>query len=123
VRIHAYVYVCACMRVYVHVHMYVYVHMCVCEYVCLYMYIHARVGIHMHSCRRTFFLFVLSNPFTTCVCITGVFEAPACVGWGHWKGVFSSFSWLALVVDVGGYVFAGVEIGVLSCTFLYICGC
>jgi len=24
---------------------------------------------------------------------------------------------------VGGYVLAGVEIGVLSCIFLYFCGC
>jgi len=38
-------------------------------------------------------------------------------------GFVSACPWLALVSDVGGYVFAGVEIGVLSCTFLYSCGC
>ena len=29
----------------------------------------------------------------------------------------------ALVTGVGGYVLAGVEIGVWSCIFLYFCGC
>jgi len=38
-------------------------------------------------------------------------------------GFVSACSWLALVGGVGGYVLAGVEIGVLSCTFLYSCGC
>jgi len=36
---------------------------------------------------------------------------------------FMLTSWLALVTGVGGYVLAGVEIGVLSCIFLYFCGC
>ena len=35
-------------------------------------------------------------------------------GWGS-----STCSWLALVSGVGGYVLEGVEIGVLSCIFLY----
>ena len=40
-----------------------------------------------------------------------------------WKlGVFSACSWSALVAGVGGYVLAGVEIGGLSCIFLYFCG-
>jgi len=38
-------------------------------------------------------------------------------------GFVSACSWLALVTGVGGYVWAGVEIGVLSCVFLYFCGC
>ena len=38
-------------------------------------------------------------------------------------GFVSACSWLALVTGVGGYVLAGVEIGVLSCIFLYFCGC
>ena len=38
-------------------------------------------------------------------------------------GLFSACSWLALVAGVGGYVLAGVEIGVLSCIFLYFWGC
>jgi len=38
-------------------------------------------------------------------------------------GVFPACSWLALVAGVGGYVLAGVEIGGLSCIFLYFCGC
>jgi len=45
-----------------------------------------------------------------------------CVG-GLEVGVFSACSWLALVTGVGGYVLAGVEIGVSSCIFLYFCGC
>ena len=32
----------------------------------------------------------------------------------------SACSWLALVTSVGGYVLAGVEIGVLCCTYLSI---
>ena len=32
-------------------------------------------------------------------------------------------SWLALVAGVGDYVLVGVEIGVLTCIFLYFCGC
>ena len=36
---------------------------------------------------------------------------------------FLACSWLALVAGVGGYVLAGVEIGGLSCVFLYFCGC
>jgi len=42
---------------------------------------------------------------------------------GIGSGFFSACSWLALVAGVGGYVLAGVEIGVLSCIFLYVCGC
>ena len=45
-----------------------------------------------------------------------------CVG-GLEVGVVLACSWFALVTGVGGYVLAGVEIGVLSCVFLYFCGC
>ena len=38
-------------------------------------------------------------------------------------GFVSACSWLALVSGVGGCVLAEVEIGVLSCIFLYFCGC
>jgi len=38
-------------------------------------------------------------------------------------GFVSACSRLALVTSVGGYVLAGVEIGGLSCIFLYFCGC
>jgi len=37
-------------------------------------------------------------------------------------GFASACSWLALVNGVGGCVLAEVEIGVLSCIFLYFCG-
>jgi len=47
-----------------------------------------------------------------CVCV-GELEA----------GFVSACSLLALVTDVGGYVLTGVEIGGLSCIFLYFCGC
>jgi len=36
---------------------------------------------------------------------------------------FPACSSLALVAGVGGYVLAGVEIGVWSRIFLYFCGC
>ena len=45
-----------------------------------------------------------------------------CVG-GMEVGFVSACPWLALVTGVGGYVLAGVEIGVLSCIFLYSCDC
>jgi len=42
---------------------------------------------------------------------------------GDWNWGFSQLvSWLALVAGVGGYVLAGVETGILSCTFLNFCG-
>jgi len=39
----------------------------------------------VYICTRVgaFCLFVLSNPSTTCVCITGVFSTPACVCGGE----------------------------------------
>ena len=37
-------------------------------------------------------------------------------------GFFSACSWLALVTGVGGCALAEVEIGVLSCIFLYFWG-
>ena len=102
-------------------YMYVYVYMYVCVYLCIYIYIHARVGVYIHSCRRTS---VLSNLSTICACITGVsYHLHACVGGGLAVGFVSACSWLALVTAVGGYVLAGVEIGVLSCMFFYFCGC
>ena len=48
----------------------------------------------------------------------------ACVcGGGLEVGFVASCSWLALVTGVGGYVLAGVDIGVLSCMLLYFCEC
>jgi len=38
-------------------------------------------------------------------------------------GFVSACSWLVLVSGVGGCVLAEVEIGGLSCIFLYFCGC
>ena len=46
-----------------------YAYACVCTRVWVTVYICTRVG--------AFCLFVLSNPSTTCVCITGVFLTPA----------------------------------------------
>ena len=105
--------------------MYVHVYMHVCVYVCIYIYIRARVGVHMHLCRRIllictvqslYYMRVYHRCFLTraCVCV--------CDG-GSEVGFVSACSWLALVAGVGGYVLAGVEIGVLSCIFLYFCGC
>ena len=52
------------------------------------------------------------------------FLTPACVGDRRLEvGSFTACPWLALVAGVGGYVLAGVEIGVLSCVFVYFCGC
>ena len=104
-------------------YMYVYVYVYVCVYVFIYIYIHARVGVHMHSCRRILYIYTVQS-----LCYMRVYHrcflTPACVGVGGSEvGFFSVRSWLALVAGVGGYIFAGVEIGVLPCIFLYFCGC
>jgi len=120
---HAYVYVCAYMRVYVHVYMYVCVYMYACVYVCIYIYTHMRVGVHMHTRRRTFIICTVQSSYYMRV-YHRCFLTPACVGVGGLEmGFVSACSLLALVAGVGGYVLVGVEIGVLSCIFLYFCGC
>ena len=115
---------------YVCVHVCVYsacVYVCICEYVCvyvcIYIYIRTRVGVHMHSCRRIFFICTVQSLYCMCV-YHRCYLTLACVCvWGLDVGFVSACSWLALVTGVGGYVLAGVEIGVLSCIFLYFCGC
>jgi len=104
----------------VHVYMYVYVYMYVCVYVCIYIYVRARVGVHIHSCRRILFICTVQSPYYMRV-YHRCFLTLACVCGGNWK--WGCLSWLALVTGVGGYVLGGVEIGVLSCIFLYFCGC
>ena len=108
------------MRVCVHVHMYVYVCMCVCVHVCIYMYIHTRAGVHMHSHKRIVFICAVQSLYYMRVYHRCLMHTCMCVQEGIGSG---GFQWLALVVGVGGYVLAGVEIGVLSCTFFYLCGC
>ena len=113
------------MYVYMCVHVCLYMCMCIC--ICMYMYICVSVYMYANTCISTrvrvyictragaFGLFVLSNPSTTCACITGAFQHfHACVE-GDWKwGFFQACSWLALVAGVGGYVLTGVEID-LTC--------
>jgi len=105
------------------VYMYVHVYMLFCVYVCIYIYIRAHVGVHMHSCRRILFIDTVQS-----LCYMRVYHrcfltlACVCVG-GLEVGFVSSCSCLAFVTGVGDYVLAGVEIGVLSCIFLYFCGC
>ena len=97
--------------------------MYVCVFVFIHIYIHARVGVHMHSCRRILFIGTVQS-----LCYMRVYHrvfltpARVCAG-GLEVGIFPACSWLALVAGVGGYVLAGVEIGGLSCIFLYFCGC
>jgi len=110
--VHAQVYVCACMRVYVHVYMYVYVYMYVCVYVCIYLCIHARVGVYMYSCRRIFLICTVQSLYNMRV-YRRCFLTPACVCVGELEvGDFPACSCLALIAGMGGYVLAGVEIGV-----------
>ena len=95
------------------VHVYMYVHV----------YIRARVGLHMHSCRRILFICTVQSLYCMRV-YHRCFLTLACVcGGGLEVGFVSACSWLALVTGVGGYVLAGLEIGVLSCIFLYFFGC
>ena len=101
----------------------VYVYVYVCVYVFIHIYIHAPVGVHMHSSRRILFICTVQSLFYMRVyhrCFLTL--ACVCVG-GLEVGFVSVCSWLALVSGVGDCVLAGVEIGVLSCIFLYFCGC
>jgi len=105
------------------VYIYVYVYMYICVYVFIHIYIHARVGVHMHSCRRILFICTVQSLYYMRV-YHRCFLTLACVCSGGLEvGFFPACSLLALVAGVGGYVLAGVEIGVLSCIFLYFCGC
>jgi len=107
----------------VHVYIYVYVYVYVCVYVFIYIYIHARVGVHVHSCRRILLICTISSLYYMCVYHRYIL-IPACVCVGGLEvGVFPACSWLALVAGVRGYVLVEVEIEVLSCIFLYFCGC
>ena len=98
--------------------------MYVSVYVFIYIYIHARVGVHMHSgsCRRILFICTVQSLYYMRAYRSFLTFACVCVG-GLEVGFVSACSWLALVAGVGGYVLAGVEIGVLFCIFLYFCGC
>jgi len=97
--------------------------MYVCVYVCIYILIRARVGVHIHSCRRILFICTVQSLYYMHVYYR-CFLTLVCVwGGGLEVGFVSACSWLALFTGVGGYVLAGVEIGVSSCIFLYFCGC
>ena len=99
-------------------YMYVNVYVYVCAYVFIYIYIHTRVGVHMHSCRRILFIFTVQS-----LCYMRVYHkcffTPACVCVG---GLEVGFVSACSVTGVGDYVLTGLEIGVLSCIFLYCFG-
>ena len=130
------VYRCACACMCICVCMYACIcagaYVCICIYMCPCICMHTHLYAHARGCRRlytctvvgAFCVFVLSNPSTTCVCITGNFQHQhACVV-GDWKWeFFPACSFLAFVAGVGGYVLTWVQIGVLSYTFLHFCGC
>ena len=105
----------------VHVYMYVYVYI-MSVYMYAYTFIYARVWVYICTRVGAFCLFVLSNLFTTCVCISLLTPVCICVG-GLDVGFFPACSWLSVVAGVGGYALTEVEIGVLSCICLYFCGC
>jgi len=97
---------CVYMYVYVCVHVCVYMCMCICMYmhICVSVYMYAytctctRVWVYICTRLGAFCLFVLSNPFTACVCITGVFSTPACLcGAGLEVRVFSSLFMVSIV--------------------------
>jgi len=77
----------------------------------------------MHSCRHILFICTVQSLYYMRM-YQRCFLTPAYVCVGRLEvGFFSACSWLALVAGVGGYVWTGVEIGVLSCIFFYFCGC
>jgi len=122
-------YVCICMRMYICVHVCAYRCMCICVYmyVCMSVYMYAYTfvysRVHVHSCRRILFSCTVKSLYYMRV-YHRCFLTLACVCGGGLEVRFvSAFSYLALVTGVGGYVLARVEIEVLSCIFLYFCGC
>jgi len=116
--------VCVCMYVcIVHVYMYVYVYMYVCVNVCIYIYIRVLVGVHMHLCRRILFICSVQSLYFMCVYHRCFLSLTCACGGGLKVGFVSVCSWLALVTGVGGYVLAGLEMGILSRIFLYFFGC
>ena len=80
---------------------------CVCMYVC--------IGACVYVCTCMYVCLVY-------VCIYIYIRARVGVHMHSCRRILFC-SWLALVTGVGGYVLAGVEKGVLSCIFLYFCGC
>jgi len=107
----------------VHVYMYVYVYMYDCVHVCIHIYIRAPVGVHMHSCRRILFICTVQSLYYMRMYHRCFLKLVCVCGGGLEVGFVSGFSWLALVTGVGDNVLTGVEIGVLSCIFLYFCRC
>jgi len=93
---------CICM------HINLYTHACGCTYALVkahFVYLYCPISVlHARVYHRCFLIL-------TCVCVKGL----------EVKFV-SACSWLALVTSMGGYVLVGVEIGILSCIFLYFCG-
>ena len=83
--VYRFVYTCICICVFMCACICACAYVCICIYVCLCIYMHIHVCIYtrlgVYICTRVgvFRLFVLSNPCTTCVCITGVLLTPACV--------------------------------------------
>ena len=129
---------CRCANTTTGMHMYMCVHVCVymCMFICMDMYICVSVYVYAHTCIYTrvwvyicirvgAFVYLYCPIPLLHACVSQVFfnHQHAWVG-GDWKwGVFPACSSLALVAGVGGYVLAGVEIGGLSCIFLYFCRC
>ena len=128
--VHACAYACVCVCACMCACMGACVRVCVCMYVFLCICVHVRLcaracgcTYQRHSCRRILFICTVQSLYYMRV-YHRCFLTLACVCVGGFEGGFvSACSWLALVTVVGGYVFAGVEIGVLSCIFLYFCGC
>jgi len=94
-----------------------------CWHYSTYLWQYSPQGVHMHSCTCCLFICTVQSIYYMRV-YHRCFLTPACVGGrGLEVGSFPACPWLALVAGVGGYVLAGVEIGVLSCMCLYFCWC
>jgi len=110
---------CACIGACVYVCICMYVHLCICMHTHLY----TRVGVHMYLCRRILFICTVQSLYYMRVYHRCLLTLACVCGGGFEVGFVSACSWLALVTGVGDCVFAGKEIVVLSCIFLYFCGC
>ena len=113
--VHVCVYRCMCICMYIYAYMYV------CIYVCIHNHIRTRVGVHMHSCRRILFICTVQSLYYRDARVSQVFLNTCMrVCGGLEVGFVSACSSLALVTGVGGYVLAGVEIGVFDKTISLI---
>jgi len=100
VCMYKYMYMCAHVCVYMCMCICMYMYICVSVYMYAYTCIYPRVWLYICTGVGAFCLFVLSNPFATCICIAGFFQDLHAVCGGDWNlcffpvcSMFAFFCW------------------------------